>query len=252
MVNKLTVIVLTHNDESRIIDCLECLNFANELIIIDDNSTDRTVELVQKYTNNVYVRPLNGNFANQRNFALNYIHNPWVLYIDSDELVSEKLKDEILHSISTSNNSGYSIKRTDFMWGKRILHGEAGGVALLRLAKINSGKWHGRVHETWRITGKTGLLIAPLIHVPHQSVREFVSEINEYSTLRAQELFDEGKNPSKLAIITYPLAKFIQNFIIKKGYKDGIHGFLYAVLMCFHSFLARAKLYQCNTNEKKA
>jgi glycosyltransferase involved in cell wall biosynthesis len=244
MQNKLSIVVLTHNDESIIVDCLERLNFTNEIIIVDDNSTDRTVELAKRYTDKVYQRSLSGSFSNQRNFALNYVHNPWVLFIDSDELVSDSLEKDVLRGISDVNFAGYYIKRVDSMWGKKILHGEAGEVNLLRLAKKNSGKWHGSVHETWKIIGKKGTLPSVLIHVPHPSMREFINEVDTYSTLRAEELKEAGKSVSFLSIIIYPSVKFLLNFFLKKGFKDGIPGFLYAMTMSFHSFLVRAKLYQ--------
>ena len=132
------------------------------------------------------------------------------------------------------------------MWGKAILHGEAGNVKLLRLAKKDSGRWKGRIHEEWKIKGKTGELNNPLIHIPHQSVNEFVRDVDTYSTLRAQELYEEKKYVSFITIITYPATKFLQNYFFRKGYVDGIPGFLYAMIMSLHSFLVRGKLYLLN------
>lgn len=246
MAHTLSIVVLAHNDESRIVDCLECLDFADELVVIDDNSTDRTYELAKQFTTKVFKRELNGNFSNQRNFALNVVHSQWVLFVDSDELVSERLKEEVIKAISINNFSGYHIKRLDYMWGRKIRHGEAGSVQLLRLGKKDEGKWHGRVHETWKIVGAKDILINPLIHVPHQNIREFVRDVDNYSTGRAEELREEGKKTSFLLIFLYPTAKFLQNYIVKRGYKDGIPGLLYAIMMSFHSFLVRSKLYQLN------
>lgn len=244
MKSTLSIIVLTHNDEVRIVDCLENLGFAEELIVVDDNSNDRTVDLVRNYTNQIYVRGLDKNFSNQRNFALNKAHGEWVLFVDSDEIITDKLKKEILECIKIGSVNGYFIKRIDYIWGEKILHGEAGEVVLLRLAKKNSGKWHGKVHETWNVKGSTGRLKNPLFHVPHQNVSEFLADIDNYSSLRAEELKEKGSTVSAMQIIAYPFAKFIQNYIFKLGYQDGIPGFIYAVLMSFHSFLVRAKLYQ--------
>lgn len=244
----ISVVVLTHNDELRIVDCLECLNFADELIVVDDNSTDRTISLAKRYTDKIFTHPINSNFASQRNYALNQTHNPWVLFVDSDELVSEKLKKEILNVINLNEFRGYFIKRVDVMWGQKILHGEAGNVKLLRLAKKDSGKWHGKVHEEWRIFGKKGELASSLVHSPHPSVAEFISETSYYSTLRATELFESGHKVSFVGIIFYPFLKFIQNYIFRKGYKDKIPGLLYAIIMSFHSFLVRAKLFQLTSN----
>lgn len=249
MANSLSIIVLAHNDESRIVDCLECLNFGDELIVVDDNSNDRTVELARQYTDKVFVRKLNGNFSNQRNFALNCVRSTWVLFVDSDELVSDTLRKEVLEVVNRKDVAGFYIKRFDYVWGKKMTHGELSQVRLLRLAKKEDGKWHGKVHETWKVVGKIGELTHPLLHVPHQNIREFVSDVDEYSTLRAEELSEKSVQVSFFHIILYPLAKFIKNYWLKQGYKDGIPGILYSIMMSLHSFLVRAKLYQLN-NEK--
>ncbi len=246
MKSSLSIVVLTHNDESKIVDCLECLDFADELIIVDDNSHDRTVELAKQFTNKIFVRELNRNFSNQRNFALNNVHSSWVLFVDSDELVSKALRDEILQAVEKKGISGFYIKRIDYVWGKKMIHGELSQVKLLRLAKKDDGKWHGKVHETWKVIGRVGELSQTLLHVPHQNIREFVSDIDEYSTLRAEELMEKGISSSVFHIVCFPLGKFIQNYIMRQGYKDGIPGVLYALMMSFHSFLVRAKLYQLN------
>lgn len=240
---KLTVVVLTHNDEERIVDCLESVQFADELLVVDDYSQDRTIELAKQFTKNVLNHELRNNFANHRNYALDHAHGEWVLFVDSDEIVSQELGNEIVSKIKNAKVNGYFLKRIDVMWGEKILHGEAGEVRLLRLAKKDSGKWHGKVHETWRIRGSYDELINPLFHTPHQSVREFVKDVDMYSTLRTEELAEAGIKSSFFAILIYPFMKFILNYIFKRGYRDGIPGFLYAMTMSFHSFLVRAKLY---------
>lgn len=239
----LSVVVLTHNDELSIVDCMEALLFANEIIVIDDESSDRTIEICRNYTKNIFQKKLNGNYANQRNYALNMVKSNWVLYIDSDEYVSQALQDEIKDAITNKNFSGYFVNRTDFIWGQEIRHGEAGQTKLLRLAQKGSGKWHGKVHEKWKVDGEISELESPLKHVPHKSVFEFIREVDAYSTLRSEELFEKGVKSSAATIVFYPLAKFVRNYFFKMGYKDGIPGFIYAVIMSFHSFLVRGKLY---------
>lgn len=132
--------------------------------------------------------------------------------------------------------------------GKKILHGEVGEVRIVRLAKKDSGKWHGKVHEEWEVKGALGELLNPLIHTPHQSVKEFVTDVDVYSTLREQELLEQGGSANFVSIILYPAGKFLQNYFLRRGYKDGLPGFMYAMIMSFHSFLVRGKLYLEKSN----
>lgn len=241
---KLSVVVLTHNDELRIVDCLESvIGLADELIIIDDESNDRTVELAARFTDKIHIRKLQNNFSNQRNFALNHTRNDWVLFVDSDEIVSDKLRNEIIENLKNPSSNGYLLKRIDVMWGRKIMYGEAGNVRLLRLARKGYGRWHGKVHEEWKVKRPVEELSSPLIHVPHPSVFEFVKEVDEYSELRAEDQYEKGRKSNFIVIIFYPLGKFFINYFMKKGYKDGMPGLIYAMIMSFHSFLVRGKLY---------
>lgn len=249
MKNDLSVIILTKNEEDNIVDCLESVSFADETIIIDDNSNDRTVELAKQFTSKVYIHSLNGNFASQRNYALNLAHNTWVLFLDADERISEKLRDEISREIKRSGTEGFFIKRVDYVWNNKIHHGEGGNVQLLRLAKKSSGKWKGKVHEQWKILGQKKVLNNPIIHIPHATVAKFIADIDEYSEIRAKELSEDNKNSNAFLIFAYPFGKFTVNYLLKKGYKDGIPGFLYAMIMSMHSFLVRSKLYLLKKNE---
>ncbi|MCL4385595.1 MAG: glycosyltransferase family 2 protein [Cyanobacteria bacterium] len=243
----ISAIILTKNEEKNIVDCLESLSFCNEKLVIDDNSEDNTVDLAKKNGAAVYARFLNNDFSEQRNFGLFKAKSEWALFIDADERVSENLKKEIEYLTSAvdlpKQLNGYFIKRQDFMWGKELRHGETGNIKLLRLARREAGKWNGRVHEEWIVKGKIGMLKNPILHYPHQSIKEFLSEINYYTDIRADELYNRGIKSSWFSVIFYPKIKFIQNYFIRLGILDGTGGFVFAILMSFHSFLVRGKLW---------
>lgn len=244
----LSAIVLTHNDEKLIARCLESLSWCDEIILVDDYSTDQTLSLVQKTGAKVYRRRLNNDFAAQRNFALKQAQGEWVLFVDSDEVVGPPLAKEIQLVISTPKDkrilvNGYFIRRRDFLWGRELRYGETGQVKLLRLAQKNSGLWAGKVHEVWRIKGVSGEFTNPLWHYPHSDVAQFINEINRYSSIRAQELFEQGTEAHFWQIIAYPSAKFFLNYCWRLGFLDGTAGAVLAIMMSFHSFLVRAKLW---------
>lgn len=241
----ISAIVLTHDDESIVARCLKSVAWCNEIIIVDDDSIDTTVAVARKHGAHVFKRALNDDFAAQRNFGLKQTKNDWVLFVDSDEVVSTKLAKEIKQKISFNDKecAGYFLRRTDFLWGRELKHGETKSVQLLRLAQRNAGVWNRAVHETWEIDGAVVTLQEPLLHYPHQTIAEFLTDINRYTTINARVFKAQGIGTSWFAIFTYPTVKFIYNYIIRGGFLDGTAGFIIAVLMSFHSFLTRAKLY---------
>lgn len=244
----LSVVVLAKNEERNIGECLDTLKWAEEILVIDDNSEDETIEKVKKAEGDkkvtIFTRDLDGDFSGQRNFALRQAQGNWILFVDADERVSPKLAEEIKKKISENLDiDGFYLKREDHIFGTILKHGETAGVRLLRLGKKGAGKWEGKVHETWRIMGKVGELDNPLEHYPHKTISEFLKKINDYSTLRGRELFDHEINTNLFEIIAYPTGKFFQNYLLRLGFLDKMPGFIVAILMSFHSFLVRSKLY---------
>lgn len=242
MNRKISAVILTKNEEKNIKECVECLTFCEEIIVIDDYSDDDTVRTAESSGAKVYRRKLNSDFAGQRNFALDKCSNEWIFFVDADERITKELADEILASnFQTSQYTGFYIRREDIIWGKSLKHGEFGKISLLRLAKKNGGKWKRAVHEYWDIKGKKGLLKNPISHYPHQTLREFITDINFQSSLHADANLNEGKRANLLKIVSFPKLKFIKNWIIKRGFLDGTEGFVAALIMSFHSFLAWSK-----------
>lgn len=246
----ISVIVLTKNEEKNILDCLETVSWADEIIILDDNSQDRTLEIVENLglkNLKIIKRELQKDFSSQRNHALSKAKNEWVLFIDADERVTPELRREINDFLIEEKNSpelnGMYIKRKDLLWGKLLKHGETGNIKLLRLARKTSGKWHGKVHEKWMVEGNTETFGNYILHFPHQTISEFLREINFYTTIRATELYENGRKVSLFQIVVYPKAKFFVNYFLNLGILDGLEGLVFAIVMSFHSFLVRGKLW---------
>lgn len=241
----ISAIVLTKNEEKNIEACLRSLSWCDERIVIDDNSDDKTVSIAKHNGAEVFVHPMNKDFSAQRNYGMSKAKGDWILFLDADERVSSALWYEIMARTSESigHYAGYYVTRQDTMWGKALKHGETGNIRLLRLAKKNAGRWEGRVHETWKISGNVALLQNPLDHYPHTTVEEFLKEINFYTDLRANELFEKKVKAYWWSPIVYPKAKFVLNYILRGGFLDGVQGFVFAMLMSFHSFLVRSKLW---------
>ncbi len=236
----ISAVVLTHNDEAILPTCLESVSWCDEVIVIDDQSTDDTAAIAKKLGAKIFGKKLNDNFAAQKNFGLEKATGEWVLFVDSDEIVSVELRNEIQNLSWTKD--GYYVKRKDFLFGKWITHGETGSVKLLRLARKNAGKWEQPVHEEWKIAGAMGELVHPLLHYPHPNVAQFLDDVNRYSTLYAKHLHGQGVREPAWTIVVKPAAKFFVNYVWHAGFLDGTAGLVVALMMSFHSFLVRGKV----------
>ena len=242
----ISAVILTKNNQNTLERTLKSVSFAKELLIIDDNSTDNTINLAKKYGARVLNRKLNNNFSPQRNFGLREAKEEWILFIDADEVLREELIKEI-KQLSESNFESFYIKRRDIFWGRVLKYGELRSAyrqGILRLIKKNSGEWEGQVHERFVTKKSTGYLKGFINHYSHNSIKEFIMDINNYSTIRAKELHKKGLKTNVFQILFYPIVKFKINYIFKFGFLDGVPGFIYSFMMSFHSFLVRAKLYQ--------
>ena len=248
----LSAIILTKNEEKNIKDCLNSLKFCDELIVIDDYSTDNTTKKARQFKAKVYNRNLKADFSSQRNFGLEKAKGDWVLFVDADERISADLTAEIRvqgPGSKVQGVKGYYIRREDIFLGKKLKFGETSSIKLLRLARKDSGRWVGKVHEKWQVKGETAVLKNSLTHHRNLTIARFLERINFYSTLRAKELFNKGHKTNIFFISLYPKAKFIQNYFFRLGFLDGIRGFVFAMMMSLHSFMVRAKLWVMQKNK---
>ena len=252
---KLSAVILTKNEEHSIQQAIESLIFCDEIIVIDDFSDDKTLDIVNKYNCKVYKKAIDSDFGAQRNFGIEKSKNEWVLFLDADEVVTNELANEIQTAISENTDKiAYYIKRRDYWWGRELKYGEIQKVrnrGLIRLIKKGSGSWKGKVHEEFMTTNPVGHLDSYINHFPHPKVADFLREVNFYSTIRAKELQNKDKKGSILEILFIPPSKFYFNYILRLGFLDGPAGFAYAFIMSFHSFLVRAKLYQYTRIDNK-
>ncbi len=244
----LSTVILTKNEEKNIKRAVRSVLFSSEVIVIDDNSTDKTIEIAKDLGCKVFIRSINGDFSAERNFGMEKAQGDWILFLDSDEEITPELRAEILEVLKNESRlRSFYIKRRDLFWSRSLKHGEvntAYSKGFIRLFKKGSGSWKNSVHEVFETHHKTGHLIHFINHYPHENVTEFIHSVNYYSTLRSKELFHSGKRTNVWQIIFYPFMKFFYTYFVRLGFLDGPAGFVYSFLMSFHSFLVRAKLYQ--------
>lgn len=243
---KISAIILTKNEETKIKKAITSLSFCDEVVVVDDVSSDKTVEIAKQAGAVVYSHDKKNTFGGQRNWGMEKAKNDWVLFVDADEEVSSDLKSEIMGLKLNDGTASYTILRRDIFWGHEMKFGEtkkARNKGIVRLVKKGSGVWVGLVHEGFISSVPVKKLKGFLNHYSHDSISSFVKDVNHYSTLRAEELFKEGKTISAAELLFVPFGKFVYTYFLLGGFLDGPAGFVYSFVMAFHSFLVRAKLH---------
>jgi glycosyltransferase involved in cell wall biosynthesis len=225
----LSVIIITKNEESNISQCLESVQWADEIIVLDSGSTDKTVSICRQFTQLVFETDWQG-FGIQKQRALNKAMGDWVLSIDADEMITLELRAEIEHAISENKHDAFLLPRLSSYCGKCIKHGGWYPDYILRLFRREFGHFTDDViHERVIVEGKIGKLTAPILHESYSDLVEVLEKVNSYSSLNAQKLFERGAKSSLSKAIFRALWKFIQTYFIKVAFLDGQHGLMLAI-----------------------
>ncbi len=248
---KISVAIITHNEEGDIRDCLESVKWADEIVVVDSFSTDRTVEICQQYSDKVFQREWPG-FSVQKNNAIDLTTNTWVLIIDADERVSEGLKAEIKEVLSLGSFGrngpefdGYLIPRRSYFLGRWIKYGGWYPDYSVRLFRKDKGRFEQReIHESVKINGKTGRLKNPLEHYTYRSLSEYIRRMDSYSTLAAREMAKTGRGSGIGSMLYRPLFTFFRMYVLQQGFREGIYGLLLAILYSYYTFVKYAKLWE--------
>lgn len=245
----LSVAIITYNEEDNIGDALESVKWADEIVVIDSFSTDRTQEICRQYTDKIYSVEWSG-FAEQKNRAVSLTRYPWVLVLDADERVTDALRDEILSIVKNTGSDkrlmdGYYIPRKNYFSGRWIRHGGWWPDYSLRLFRRDKGLFERReVHEIIKINGKVGYLKNPLEHYTYKNIEDYLKRMDNYSTLAAKELFKNGRRANIIDITLRPLFTFCRMFFLRSGILDGVYGVILAVLYSLYTFSKYSKLWE--------
>jgi glycosyltransferase involved in cell wall biosynthesis len=245
----ISVTIITLNEESHIQRAIESVQWAQEVIVVDSGSTDRTVDIARSLGAQVVYHKWSG-YGQQKNFAQSQASHDWVLNIDADEEVSPECRDEILHHLQeiTSQNAtirGFLLPRKTFYLGRWIRHGGWYPNYLLRLAHRKYARWsEPHVHEQLLVEGETLKLNTPLHHYAFSSIEEQIQTNLRFARLGSQDLIRKGKKPSLIKLILKPIGKFIETYWIKRGMLDGLPGLIISVNAAHSMFLKYAYLME--------
>jgi len=241
--NKISVTVITKDEEKNISDCLKSVAWADEIIVVDSESRDRTVELAKYFTDKVVIKKWEG-YVPQKRYALSLASNEWVLSLDADERITPELKDEILN-LSPGNYSGFRIRRKNFLVNKEITSCGWEKDYQLRLFRKDKTNLNERlVHEKFVVEGKVGALNSSMLHYTFSSFKEYFEKINNYTSLKAEELFSKKKKVGGWTIFSHTFSAFFAFFFIRRGFKDGVYGLIISMLHSVSTMMNYIKLWE--------
>ena len=245
MINKISIsiVVITKNEELNIRDCLRSVHgWADEIIVIDDQSDDRTVELARNYTNRIFKRRMDIE-GRHRNWAYAQVKNNWILSLDADERVTDGLKNEITQVLSKENVFvGFTIPRRNLLGNYWLKWGGQYPAAQLKLFRKDMFRWEEvQVHPRAFLDGKCGHLKNDLIHYSWRDFAHFFDKVNSQSTLEARKWIYTNRRMSMPHAFWRAIDRFFRKFIRKKGYKDGFYGFMAAFSDSLYQILSYAK-----------
>lgn len=241
--NGISAIIIAKNVAGEIIPALLSVKFCQEIIVVDNGSTDNTIEIAQKHGAKI-IRSASTNFADWRNEGAELAASEWLLYIDSDERIDQKLASEIQRVVKTENYSAYEIPRYEIFLGKHLENwGDSFVLRLIKKSKLK--KWQGKLHEQPQIDGSIGSLKNTLLHLSHKNIDEKVLNTLEWSKSEAKMLFDSNHPP--MVWWRFPRVMFTEFWqrAVKQGlWKDGTEGWIEIIYQMFSVFMTYERLWE--------
>ena len=234
----ISVIIPTFNEENYIQDCLRSVLFADQIIIIDSFSTDKTIALVKEFNCEIIERKFD-NFSNQKNEAIRLAKSDWILFIDADERVTEKLKYEIKETLKNPKHQAYKIKFPHFYMNRFLYHTEN---RVIRLVKNENIHFEGEVHEKLLHQGSVGLLKNFMIHYTYKGLFHYIKKKDSYAWFQAKMSKDKNKSATYFFLVFKPFYRFFHTYIIKRGFLDGVPGLAVATIDAYGVFSRYVKM----------
>ena len=244
-----TATVITRNEAANIEAALASLSFADELIVVDSESTDDTVAIARRFTDRVIVRPWPGYIA-QKNFAAEQASHDWIFSLDADERVSTPLADEIRSWKSGkapgyAEATGFRIPRVTFHLGRWLRSTDWYPDYQLRLYDRRRARWSGRhVHESVRADGPVARLGGEILHYAYRDLSHHLVTMDRYTTLAARQMFEDGRRAGWWDLALHPPAAFLRNYLLRGGFRDGVPGLIVSAMNARYVGIKLAKLWE--------
>ena len=246
----LSAVLITRNAASRIEECLASVGFADEIVVVDSGSDDRTCEIAARLGARVVHKEWLG-FGRQKQFAVDQAAHDWVLCIDADERVSAKLAESIRRALAAPVSPVYRMARRNRFLGRWLLHGEGYPDWSPRLFDRSRARWSDdTVHEKVLYAVTPGTLDGDLLHDSAEDLATYLAKQNRYTTLAARQLYERGRTAGALKLVFSPVFRFFKFYVLRLGFLDGVPGLVHIAIGCVNSFHKYAKLIELQTTGK--
>ena len=246
--NNISVVIATFNSAEFIENCLKSVDWAEEIIVVDDGSTDNTVDIVKKYTKNIHFHKSVGFVEPARNFAISKASKEWVLILDADERVPQSLASALLDIGEKPEAEAYSLPRKNIIFGKWIENTGWWPDYNIRFFKKGSVTWSDEIHSNPEISGNGSELPSKeeyaLTHYNYATISQFLQKMDRYTTITAKQKAADGNDFVWTDILMGPFREFLSRYFARQGYKDGLHGLVLSILMAFYEFVICLKLWE--------
>ncbi|MDA8382064.1 MAG: glycosyltransferase family 2 protein [Betaproteobacteria bacterium] len=238
----LSAVIITLNAAASLARCLASLALADEIVVVDSGSRDETVAMAGAFGARVIHQPWLG-FGPQKQFAVEQARHDWVLCLDADEQVSDGLRAAIETALREPSFRAYRMPRCNRFMGRWLRHGEGYPDWSLRLFDRRIARWsEDPVHEKVVTQAPCGTLTGDLLHESGEDLATYLDKQNRYTTLQAQALYRQGRRAGLSHLVASPLLRFVKFYLVRRGFLDGMPGFVHIAIGCFNSFVKYAKL----------
>jgi len=249
----ISVTIIACNEEKRIGECLNSVEWADDIVVVDSGSSDKTVEIAEAHGARVIHNAWPG-YGAQKQFATSQARHDWILNLDADEHVTDQLAVSIRSTFQNLPESivAFECNFEHFLMGRWLRHGEAYPDPHIRLFNRHAGDWNSRqIHEHIEISGPTGKLEGSIRHKTVESLAEYIEKINRYTNLQAEIIVKSGKQVTFSQLFSRSLWRFLRGYIFRLGFLDGIAGLTHSMTSTLTSYLKYAKAYELQKKDQE-
>ena len=253
--SRLAILILTRNEEVHIEACMESASFADEIVVVDSGSTDRTQAIAESMGARFVTHPMGDDgFAGQRNFALTQTTADWVFYLDADERIEAAAAEEIRRIVSEDLPAAYRVERKNIVFGQLMRHGGHRPDFVDRLYPRTAIRWRGKVHEGIETDLPRKTLHDVLRHYTYTTWQQYFAKFNQYTSLAAQSMYERNKRVGEAGALGHAVFTFLRDYLLRGGFLDGFMGLAMSVMASVYTFVKYLKLinlYRCQDGGRK-